>query len=141
MATLKNSIKERKNRQDLNILIVEDQDFSRMLLLSLLNRLYIVHLAADAETALKIYCKHAPNIVLLDIELPGVNGHQLAATLRALDAEAYIVMVTGSSHVSDVVCAMENGAKGFIVKPYSKIKIMESIEKYVRTHRPKVSGA
>lgn len=84
------------------ILIVEDQPFSSSLLLSLLARTHKTHVAADAKKAWNLYLEHAPDIVFLDIELPEVNGHQLAGELHKLDPQAFIVMVTGNNYAKDV---------------------------------------
>lgn len=123
---------ERKNRINPEILIVEDQVFSVKMLLGLLDNKFKTHTAVNAEMALKLYCTNAPDIVFLDIELPDANGHDLAVAIYKLDAQGFIVMVTGNHYAKDVARAKVNGAKGFIVKPYSKQKIMEAIQKFQR---------
>ena len=121
----------RKARKQLEILVVEDQAFSSKLLIGLLERICKTYPAFNAKTALDIYLLHAPDIVFLDVEMPDINGHDLAATISKLDDEAYIVMVTANNYIEDVARAKENGAKGFVAKPYSKQKILENVEKYI----------
>jgi two-component system chemotaxis response regulator CheY len=129
--------RERKQRLSPEVLIVEDQSFSTKLLRGMLERSHKIHTAANAEDALELYLAHAPDIIFLDIELPGVSGHQLAAIIHKLDAQAFIIMVTGNNHADDVVRAKQNGARGFIVKPYSKQKILEAIQKFLHEHNMK----
>ncbi len=124
--------KQRPLRKRTEILMVEDQAFSRKLLGSMLERDYTVHAAEDALGGFTAHLAHAPDIVLLDIELPDMGGHELAATIRRYDPAAYIVMVTGNSFAADVAKARDNGVKGFVVKPYSKHKIYEAIEAFQR---------
>jgi two-component system chemotaxis response regulator CheY len=127
--------KGRKQRKQLEILVVEDQPFSSKLLIGLLEKICKAYPALNAQTALDLYLSHAPDIVFLDVELMGVNGHELATTIRQLDADAYIIMVTANNYVEDVNRAKENGAKGFIAKPYSKQKILEGVEKYIHERK------
>jgi len=131
VATFQTAAQERKRRFRPEILIVEDQIFSSKLLQGMLDKNYKTYDAADAQEAMRIYIKRAPDIVFLDIELPGTSGHQFAAMIHNLDPQAYIVMVTGNNHADDVIKAKENGAKGFIVKPYNKQKILEAVQKYL----------
>lgn len=133
---LRDKVISRMNRQNIEILIVEDQLFSQKLLLSALSRDHTCHVAKNASEAIFLYAVNAPNIVLLDIELPGMNGHKLASLFRRVDKNAYIVMVTAHHYQRDVEKAKENQVKGFIVKPYTKQKIWDAITKY-QTYRSK----
>ncbi|MFZ4540974.1 MAG: response regulator [Rickettsiales bacterium] len=117
-----------------HIMIVEDQPFSMELLQSVLARNYRTFTATDARTAWERYIEFAPDIVFLDIELPGIHGHSLTASLLALDPKAFIVMVSGNNYTSDVLRSRKNGAKGFIVKPYNKQKIADAIALFIKTN-------
>lgn len=128
----------RKQRVITEVLVVEDQLFSRRILWGLLKQSYQTHLAADAKEAWSMYLMFAPDVVFLDIELPDIDGHRLFQFLKAIDPEAYIVMVTANNYALDVATAIENGAKGFIVKPYNKEKIIGAIAKFQQ--QPKSSS-
>jgi two-component system chemotaxis response regulator CheY len=121
---------QRKTRWKPEILVVEDQTFSRKLLQNMLDKIYTTYAAADAVSAYELHLQHAPDVLLLDIELPDVNGHALAKAIREFDANAFIVMVTANHYLEDVNQARENGAKGFIVKPYSIQKVLDAIHSY-----------
>lgn len=122
--------KGRALRANPEVLIVEDQLFSAQMLSKLLEPLHKTYIAANAETAWDIYLKYAPDIVFLDVEMPGTNGHKLANIIRQFDKDAYIIMVTASHAAEDIATARSNRVNGYIVKPYGKNKIVEAIDKY-----------
>ncbi len=129
--TFEAALKSRERRDDLQILIVEDQKFSRLMLKNFLAKNYSVIDVATGEEALAEYIKNAPDIVFLDIELPKISGHNVLKLLTQLDKNAFIVMVTANSYQEDARKADQFGAKGFVVKPYTKDKIYESIDKFI----------
>lgn len=121
---LRNALLNRRTRKTIELLIVEDQDFSRKLLTGLFEQQYCCYAAKDAQQAVGFYAEHAPNVVFLDVELPDVDGHTLAALFKKYDPDSCIVMVTGNSYTKDIELAKANKVHGFIVKPYNKEKIM-----------------
>ena len=122
-------------RQRLNILIVEDQAFTRKLLYDVLKNTYDVSSAESVAQAWQLYLKTAPDIVFLDIELSDASGHLLAAKIHEIDPAAFVIMVTANNSIEDVQTAKQNQVAGFIAKPYSKQKISEAIEKYNKEKR------
>ncbi|MEK6746058.1 MAG: response regulator [Pseudomonadota bacterium] len=122
------------------ILIVEDQTFSRNLIEGMLMRNYTCYSAANVKQAISLYAEHIPCIVFLDIELPDGNGHEFASLIKKHDPDSFIVMVTANSYEQDVARAVENKAQGFVIKPYSRQKIMLSIEKYVQERKLRKIG-
>ncbi|MDX1923134.1 MAG: response regulator [Alphaproteobacteria bacterium] len=135
------AIRERSSKKGLEsfgitILIVEDQDFSRKLLHDLLSResVYSCYVAKNAVEAMELYATHAPDIVLLDINLPDFSGHDIASVLKKSDPHSHIVYITGSPLLKDIQAARQNNVKGFIAKPYSKNKIQTAIDHYVTLH-------
>jgi two-component system chemotaxis response regulator CheY len=132
LETFKGALKRRKFRDDLVILIVEDQKFSRMMLKNLLAKTYEVITAIDGQKALIEYVTNAPDIVFLDIELPIVDGHKVLSLITKLDPQAYTVMVTGNNYEEDVKRARDGGAKGFVAKPYTKRKIYGCIDEFIK---------
>jgi CheY-like chemotaxis protein len=125
----------RPRRDKTEILVVEDQPFSSKLLRSMLDRTCKAHTAATAEQALEWYLGHAPDIVFLDIELPGMDGHQFAGTVTTFDPQAFIIMVTANNRAGDVARAKHNGARAFVTKPFSKRKIYDCIRKFREERR------
>lgn len=137
---------QRFNKRSLHALVVEDQPFSRKMLHDALRDFCTVDPAKDAHEGVKAYLKYPPHIAFLDIGLPDGSGHAMAALLRQLDPQAFIVMVTGNNGSDDVEEAMANGVGGYIVKPFNKQKVMACLEKYCSHHtgvsaRSKIIGA
>lgn len=128
---LKKALENRKNRKNLVILIVEDQTFAYKLLKQILES-YECHIASTAQEALNLYCYHAPDIIFQDIELPGGDGHSLVKLYRNFNPESYVIMVTANSYKKDLEMAKINKVNGFIVKPYSKQRIMDCIQEYLK---------
>lgn len=126
--------KMRLSREKIRVLVVEDQLFSRKILQEVLHHDYEVDLAASAKDGLRLFLEGAPEIVLLDIELMDDSGHTLAKFIKSIDPSVFVVMVTGNNSVEDVSMAKSNKVDGFIVKPYNKSKIFESIEKFFMLH-------
>jgi CheY-like chemotaxis protein len=124
--------KARKMHKEVYALVVEDQEFSRKLLMSLLQKTVYCHGAVTAAEATRLYAEIVPDLVFLDIELPDADGHDLAALFRQHDPDAIIVMVTANNYMEDVVKAKANHVQGFIAKPYTKKKIMEVLDTYIK---------
>lgn len=127
---------QRAFRKTPHFLIVEDQAFSRTLLTSILKD-HTCYTSENAGEALIQYMEKCPDIVLLDVELPDVNGHILAKMLNKLDPNAYIVMVTGNKYERDIVAAKENNVKGFIVKPFKKEAILSVVDQFLKNRKKK----
>ncbi len=120
-----------------SILVVEDQSFSRSLLEGMLKKNYDCHSAANAEQAIELYAEHVPCITFLDIELPDMNGHDLAAFIKKYDPGSFIVMVTANNYEKDVTRSRNNNVQGFIAKPFSRQKVMSYIDKYIFERKQK----
>lgn len=114
------------------ILIVEDDpDIRELLRFNLEKAGFNLLLAEDGEKALMLARKHAPDIILLDLMLPGVDGLEVCRTLkRDPDTEHIpIVMVTAKGEEMDRVVGLELGADDYIVKPFSIREVILRIRK------------
>ncbi len=109
------------------ILIVEDDLFTRRLITNTLGPDYKVLQAGDGHTALSSYMLNAPDIVFLDINLPDMNGLDILEEIMKHDDQSYIVMLSGNSTKQGITRALQNGAKGFIGKPFTKEKLIQYI--------------
>lgn len=115
------------------ILVVDDDHGTREMLRRMLDRhTYAeVHLAPDGPTALSLYASVNPQITLLDIEMPGVDGFGVLEEIRALNPEAFVVMVSAHSRIDAVQRAMRLGIGGYVVKPYSTRRLLDALRRYV----------
>ena len=125
------AVKSRKNRARANILVVEDDPFSRQLIMATLKE-YETSNAGDGKEAMKAYALYAPDIVFLDIEMPGINGLDVLKEIIKVDANAFVVMLTSHTDAAIVKQSVAEGAKGYIAKPFSKEKIFQYINLFAK---------
>lgn len=119
----------RRSGSGLEILVVEDDPFSRKLISTALSPAFPVSFAEDGVKAVMAHLQKAPDIVFLDIDLPDVTGHDVLNKLRSFDPDAYIVMLSGNSQSENVRAAVGAGARGFVGKPFTKDKLLHYIGK------------
>lgn len=113
------------------VLVVDDAAFMRMMLSKILtdNGYEVVGEAANGAEAVEQYEKLKPDIVTMDITMPGVTGLQAVERIMKKDPAAKIIMVSAMGQQSMVVDAIRAGAKDFIVKPFNAERIVEAFRK------------
>lgn len=121
--------KRRQERPTAELMIIEDDPFSRRLVERVMQKLVTINSLGSAELALDTYTRVAPDIVFLDINLPDVTGHELLEKFLELDPQAYIIMLSGNADRTNITAAMERGAKGFIAKPFTTEKLLQYIDR------------
>jgi putative two-component system response regulator len=123
--------------QDL-VLVAEDDASNRALLTRLLERGgYRSISVADGRDALKAAIDEAPDMILLDIGLPGLNGLDVCRRLRAdpRTVALPIILVTGQTASRDVVAGLDAGADDFVRKPYDEAELMARVRSVMRLAR------
>ena len=125
---------QRSFRAKPHILIVEDQAFSQKMLLAALKG-YTCHVAENSAEAIVRYIEKCPDIVLLDVDLPDIGGHQLAKFINKIDQDAYIVMISANRCESDIKEAQYNRVQGYIAKPFNKDDIIGSLDGFSKTKK------
>lgn len=114
---------------DATILIVDDEEELRENLLDLLEfKGYQVAAFASGEDALANIESVNPDLVLLDIQLPGIDGIEVLRRIRQTNTKLPVVMVSASSIRSVLAKAEENGANRTILKPYSPQEMLSTVE-------------
>jgi DNA-binding NarL/FixJ family response regulator len=118
----------RKN-ETVKIVIADDDATTRYVLRLLLQeQLYsVVGEAGDGEKAVELCALHKPNIAFIDIHMPGMNGHDASQQIRQNNPQTAIIMISALSTLDNVRQAMQAGAGGFVVKPFSAVKLTEAI--------------
>jgi two-component system phosphate regulon response regulator PhoB len=114
-----------------NIIIVEDEaDIRELLELSLGKAGYAVRACASGEEGIAQARLSLPDLMLLDLMLPGVNGLEVCRQIRAMPgAEFPVIMVTARGSESDIVAGLEMGADDYIVKPFSLPVLLARVKK------------
>lgn len=124
------SIGVRRARRDhAQVMIVEDDRFTATYTTNILNKKYDLTHAKTGEEAIISYIEHAPDIVFLDIHLPGLNGLETLHAIRKIDPEAHVVMLSVDTVKANIVTATARGAAAFLKKPFSKERILALVEK------------
>ncbi|MCL2099356.1 MAG: response regulator [Oscillospiraceae bacterium] len=93
---------------------------------------YKVTCISSGISALNYLKKNRPGLFILDIEMPEMNGYELAQKIRASGQSAPIIFLTGNAKKEYVIKAMQAGAADFIIKPVSKDQLLERIGKYIK---------
>jgi len=114
------------------ILIIEDQpDIRRLLKMTMDFSDYEVHEASEAESGFSMVKAIRPDLILLDIMMPGeINGLQLCTMLKSADSFKHIpiVLLTARGQLVDRQAGLAAGANEYLVKPFSPIKLIETVE-------------
>jgi DNA-binding response OmpR family regulator len=115
----------------MKVLVVEDDRSIQMVLELVLTRMSKcqVLLASEGRQGLSMIQEHKPDVVLLDLMLPGIDGFEICQRAKSDDAtrQIPIIFLTAQPQPSSVARAMALGAAGYIVKPFDPIKIIDQI--------------
>ena len=112
-----------------SVLIVDDEQVSRFVLQeALTKRGYAVSQAEDAEEGLRKFKQHPSDLILLDIQLPGISGIDAISKFKGIDPSVVILMITALSSKEMAIEAIKRGAYDFFGKPY-KMEEMEIVVK------------
>ncbi|HKO87609.1 MAG TPA: response regulator [Burkholderiales bacterium] len=116
----------------LNILVVDDVAATRSLMNWILRQLHcaIIEEAHTGEDAIAAFETLKPDVCFLDIDMPGMDGLEVLQRLREAHKDAFIVIASGCSSVTNVQTALHSGANGFVVKPFSISKVADILLKY-----------
>jgi len=114
------------------ILIVDDEPSIRQILETRLSiRGYTVILAANGEEALYLFHNEHPDLVILDIMLPKIDGYEVCSEIRK-KSQAPIIMLTALGDISDRVMGLELGADDYVIKPFSPKELEARIRSVLR---------
>ncbi len=117
------------------ILIADDEPNIRLLVGSMLSRDYIVIAASDGEEAIALARKQKPDLILMDIMMPKMDGYAACSILKADPATKAIpvVMLTGVDYVLNIKLSQKMGADGYITKPFSMEELLNTIAELLET--------
>ena len=119
------------------ILAVDDRHFFLTSIKTMLqNSGYKATCINSGMAALNYLKNHRPDLFILDIEMPEMDGYELARRVRAAGHTAPIIFLTGNAHKDSVVKALQAGAADFIIKPVTRSQLLERIGKYIKPEIP-----
>ncbi|MCS6857681.1 MAG: sigma-54 dependent transcriptional regulator [Sandaracinaceae bacterium] len=116
------------------VLVIDDEKNIRRTLQMVLESadLHVIG-ANSAEEALQIAEDHEPDVVLLDVRLPGMSGIQAIRAFRSAGFEMPIIMISGHSTISEAIDALRQGATDFLEKPLDRNRVLVSVQNALRT--------
>ncbi|SEO80145.1 response regulator [Paenibacillus sp. OV219] len=102
------------------VLIIDDSAFMRMMLRDILEKegFNVVGDAADGETGVTMYEQLRPDIVIVDIKMPGIHGIEAAKRIMQVDPNADIVMCSAHAQIMTILQCIQAGVRGFVAKPF-----------------------
>ena len=116
-----------------NILVCDDAAFMRMMIKDILtkNGYNIAGEAENGKKAVEKYNETKPDLVLMDITMPEMDGIQALKAIKQMDPGASVIMCSAMGQQAMVIEAIQSGAKDFIVKPFQAERVLEAVKKVV----------
>ena len=123
-------ISAREEQAKIRVLVVDDQELFRRgltMVIGALDGIELVGEAGDGATALELAVRTDPDVVLLDVRMPGHSGIETCSQLKAVMPSVRIVMLTASDEESDLYDAVKNGASGYLLKDSSIDEVAHAV--------------
>ena len=118
------------------ILIVDDdENIAELISLYLMKECFDTKIVSNGEDALSAFETYQPNLVLLDLMLPGIDGYQVCRELRA-KSQVPIIMLSAKGEVFDKVLGLELGADDYIMKPFDSKEMVARVRAVLRRYQP-----
>lgn len=119
------------------ILIADDADFLRVRLWKMLSAEgHEIFEAEDGLRAVEQYKSHSPDVTLMDITMPEMDGLTALKEIQAFDPNAKVIMITAFGQESEVLEAIKSGARDFVMKPFERERLLLAINKLLKPPRP-----
>lgn len=117
------------------VLIVDDDaNIAELISLYLLKECYDTLIVYDGESALREFKNYQPNLILLDLMLPGIDGYQVCREIRA-HSNVPIIMLSAKGEVFDKVLGLELGADDYIMKPFDSKEMVARVKAVLRRYQ------
>lgn len=116
-----------------NVLICDDAAFMRMMIKNVLTK-GGYNVAGEAENgarAVEKYKELSPDLVLMDITMPEMDGIQALKEIKKIDGSAKVIMCSAMGQQAMVIESIQAGAKDFIVKPFQEDRVLEAVKKAI----------
>lgn len=118
------------------ILIVDDDvNIAELISLYLTKECFDTQMVHDGDAALTAFERYQPNLILLDLMLPGIDGYQVCREIRA-KANVPIIMLSAKGEIFDKVLGLELGADDYIMKPFDSKELVARVKAVLRRYQP-----
>jgi len=119
---------------DRKILVIDDSNYQRNKLRKLLeNNGYEVILAEDGVDGVYTFKKDSPDLVIMDINMPYMEGLEALVFIKRIDRNAIVIMFSTLDDEKVIMNAVKAGARDYVVKPLDERNMLETIGKYLKT--------
>jgi PAS domain S-box-containing protein len=121
------------------ILVIDDESISKTIISRMLEKMgFTVITAADGATGLEIYRERAPDLIMVDLFMPEIDGFKVLTTIQAQSPETPVIVISATDRIGDVIRALRLGAWDFITKPvqdqvFLETTVMRAFEKAALT--------
>lgn len=126
--------KEAIEREKVTVLVAEDNESNYMLFESILGSHYRLVHAWDGVEAVELFDEHNPQLIIMDINMPKMDGYEATREIRKRSAAVPIIAVTAYAFASDKERIMENGFNSYVSKPINAKRLDEELKSALRSH-------
>lgn len=124
------------NKQKI-LIVDDDENIAELISLYLTKECFETMIVGDGESALAATDTFAPNLILLDLMLPGIDGYQVCREVRAKQ-QTPIIILSAKGEVFDKVLGLELGADDFVEKPFDSKELVARVKAVLRRYKPAV---
>ena len=122
------------NKQKI-LIVDDDENIAELIALYLTKECYDTKCVHDGEDALRAFDSYSPNLVLLDLMLPGIDGYQICREIRT-KSQVPIIMLSAKGEIFDKVLGLELGADDYMIKPFDTKELVARVKAVLRRFQP-----
>ena len=122
------------NKQKI-LIVDDDENIAELISLYLMKECFDTKMVHDGEEALIAFDSYQPNLILLDLMLPGIDGYQVCREIRA-KSNTPVIMLSAKGEVFDKVLGLELGADDYIIKPFDSKELVARVKAVLRRYQP-----
>ena len=120
------------NKQKI-LIVDDDENIANLISLYLTKECYETRIEHDGQSALDAFKEYAPNLILLDIMLPGLDGYEVCREIRR-ESKVPIIMLSAKGETFDKVLGLELGADDYIIKPFDSKELVARVKAVLRRY-------
>lgn len=122
------------NKQKI-LIVDDDENIAELISLYLSKECYDTKCVYDGEEALRVFKTYEPNLVLLDLMLPGMDGYQVCREIRT-QSSTPVIMLSAKGEIFDKVLGLELGADDYMIKPFDTKELVARVKAVLRRYQP-----
>ncbi|MEY8338584.1 response regulator transcription factor [Lachnospiraceae bacterium 62-35] len=116
------------------LIVDDDENIAELISLYLMKECYETMIVNDGEEALRVFPDFRPNIILLDLMLPGIDGYQVCREIRTA-SQIPIIMLSAKGEIFDKVLGLELGADDYMIKPFDSKELVARVKAVLRRYQ------